>query len=443
MKSIKSSANLPFLLSFPLFAFFTCFSLSFISCLQYSTIAMTLDSAMQLDRTRRKRLKVPSACGQCRRKKTKCDGEQPCAGCIKSRVECLYAPSPAMARRINNIHLSRAPPTLRSAAERPRKQQPAADHQDHDINIQSTPPIKRSSYNHPRNPQHQQQQPIAGKHRQEQQLQQRQEQQQQQQQHRYLPMRESKSVCANKPNAHIQAIEERLSVIENILVSLLENHQRHHAASSAITETSYHNRYHPYLPIRTQDFRHSRIVRKRQHSDSDVKKELLEDIDEDEDEEVEVEEKRQQQQQRLPPPLVLLPPARCGGGVPPFVASGEGSSMTTAAAERFFPPVHLPPLKPTADAGGGGLGRKASIHSLLNGQRVPGFCSYSSNSSSLPNAATVNTSPLSSSSCTSSSPTSSSARILPPSSSLHHQPPPPSSSSSAFHRIKSETTLFS
>ncbi|KAI7899678.1 uncharacterized protein BX663DRAFT_520005 [Cokeromyces recurvatus] len=41
--------------------------------------------------TKRKRLKVVSACNECRRKKTKCNGESPCASCIKSSVNCLYS----------------------------------------------------------------------------------------------------------------------------------------------------------------------------------------------------------------------------------------------------------------------------------------------------------------------------------------------------------------
>ncbi|KAK4520394.1 uncharacterized protein ATC70_008528 [Mucor velutinosus] len=45
------------------------------------------------DKTRRKRLKVVSACGECRRKKTKCNGEKPCAGCLKAHVECKYVTS--------------------------------------------------------------------------------------------------------------------------------------------------------------------------------------------------------------------------------------------------------------------------------------------------------------------------------------------------------------
>ncbi|KAI8074830.1 hypothetical protein BC940DRAFT_286737 [Gongronella butleri] len=39
---------------------------------------------------RRKRLKVATACTECRRRKTKCDGTQPCANCIKSKSNCFY-----------------------------------------------------------------------------------------------------------------------------------------------------------------------------------------------------------------------------------------------------------------------------------------------------------------------------------------------------------------
>ncbi|KAI8069752.1 uncharacterized protein B0P05DRAFT_550718 [Gilbertella persicaria] len=39
---------------------------------------------------RRKRAKIVSACGECRRKKTKCNGEHPCRNCEKSGVPCIY-----------------------------------------------------------------------------------------------------------------------------------------------------------------------------------------------------------------------------------------------------------------------------------------------------------------------------------------------------------------
>ncbi|KAI7872076.1 hypothetical protein BDF14DRAFT_1699843, partial [Spinellus fusiger] len=42
---------------------------------------------------RKKRAKIVSACGECRRKKTKCNGEQPCRNCIKSGVPCVYPSS--------------------------------------------------------------------------------------------------------------------------------------------------------------------------------------------------------------------------------------------------------------------------------------------------------------------------------------------------------------
>ncbi|ORY99172.1 hypothetical protein BCR43DRAFT_488849 [Syncephalastrum racemosum] len=43
-----------------------------------------------MDQTRRKRLKVAAACTECRRKKTKCNGEQPCLGCQKNNANCEY-----------------------------------------------------------------------------------------------------------------------------------------------------------------------------------------------------------------------------------------------------------------------------------------------------------------------------------------------------------------
>ncbi|KAI9265054.1 hypothetical protein BDA99DRAFT_507559 [Phascolomyces articulosus] len=50
-------------------------------------------TTVPVDKTRRKRLKVVSACGECRRKKTKCNGEKPCTGCIRAKVECKYVTS--------------------------------------------------------------------------------------------------------------------------------------------------------------------------------------------------------------------------------------------------------------------------------------------------------------------------------------------------------------
>ncbi|KAI9243420.1 hypothetical protein BY458DRAFT_530688 [Sporodiniella umbellata] len=44
---------------------------------------------------RKKRAKIMSACTECRRKKTKCNGEIPCRSCEKSRVTCVYPSSSA------------------------------------------------------------------------------------------------------------------------------------------------------------------------------------------------------------------------------------------------------------------------------------------------------------------------------------------------------------
>ncbi|CEP10389.1 hypothetical protein [Parasitella parasitica] len=44
---------------------------------------------------RRKRAKIVSACGECRRKKTKCNGEHPCRNCEKSGAPCVYPSSSA------------------------------------------------------------------------------------------------------------------------------------------------------------------------------------------------------------------------------------------------------------------------------------------------------------------------------------------------------------
>lgn len=61
-----------------------------------NTDTLTVAAVVQLptDKTRRKRLKVVSACSECRRKKTKCNGEKPCAGCIKTSMDCKYSNSP-------------------------------------------------------------------------------------------------------------------------------------------------------------------------------------------------------------------------------------------------------------------------------------------------------------------------------------------------------------
>lgn len=55
---------------------------------------MPLDEPQQSTiEPRRKRAKIVSACGECRRKKTKCNGEHPCRNCEKSGVPCVYPSS--------------------------------------------------------------------------------------------------------------------------------------------------------------------------------------------------------------------------------------------------------------------------------------------------------------------------------------------------------------
>lgn len=54
---------------------------------------MPLDE--QSTEPRRKRAKIMSACGECRRKKAKCNGETPCRNCEKSGVPCVYPSSNA------------------------------------------------------------------------------------------------------------------------------------------------------------------------------------------------------------------------------------------------------------------------------------------------------------------------------------------------------------
>ncbi|CAO3679086.1 hypothetical protein G6F56_005469 [Rhizopus delemar] len=83
-----------------------------------------MNKPIENDKIKRKRLKVISACGECRRKKTKCNGEYPCTGCVKARVECKYvinekpgAPTSIIRERLNNnVHLITQPARKKSAS---------------------------------------------------------------------------------------------------------------------------------------------------------------------------------------------------------------------------------------------------------------------------------------------------------------------------------------
>ncbi|KAI8332240.1 hypothetical protein BC941DRAFT_437025 [Chlamydoabsidia padenii] len=50
----------------------------------------TQSSPQKQTETRQKRAKIVSACSECRRKKTRCNGEQPCRNCQKSSSPCVY-----------------------------------------------------------------------------------------------------------------------------------------------------------------------------------------------------------------------------------------------------------------------------------------------------------------------------------------------------------------
>ncbi|KAI8078731.1 uncharacterized protein BX664DRAFT_342576 [Halteromyces radiatus] len=60
----------------------------------------------QINTPRKKRVKIVSACGECRRRKTKCNGELPCRSCHKADVPCVY-PAVSHAEDKRN-HISKA-----------------------------------------------------------------------------------------------------------------------------------------------------------------------------------------------------------------------------------------------------------------------------------------------------------------------------------------------
>ncbi|GAN04198.1 hypothetical protein MAM1_0057d03658 [Mucor ambiguus] len=159
----------------------------------YNSAEMVDPKSVQLpvDKTRRKRLKVVSACSECRRKKTKCNGEKPCAGCIKTNMDCKYLNSPK-SKPSNNRPLAASS----SSAAR------------------TSPPLTclATSQSHQ---QQQQQAPLP---------------------RYYQPTTQQQSQpqqpSNDKPNATIQAIEARLGVIEDILQILLKQQQQ--------------QQYHPY-----------------------------------------------------------------------------------------------------------------------------------------------------------------------------------------------------
>ncbi|SAL97886.1 hypothetical protein [Absidia glauca] len=57
---------------------------------QQQQLPASQKQAPQPTETRQKRAKIVSACSECRRKKTRCNGEQPCRNCQKSASPCVY-----------------------------------------------------------------------------------------------------------------------------------------------------------------------------------------------------------------------------------------------------------------------------------------------------------------------------------------------------------------
>ncbi|KAI8342138.1 hypothetical protein BC941DRAFT_467037 [Chlamydoabsidia padenii] len=98
-----------------------------------------------------RRLSSGSACETCRRRKTKCDGGQPCAFCASNRIECIHRPSrrkrlsskysskPILDTRYqHSYHQSSAsswssssPPSSTSSVSPPPPPMSLADHQYH------------------------------------------------------------------------------------------------------------------------------------------------------------------------------------------------------------------------------------------------------------------------------------------------------------------------
>ena len=56
----------------------------------FSTFVGISNSESAQNPTERRRSIVTKACVECRRRKTKCVGTQPCTGCLACNVECVF-----------------------------------------------------------------------------------------------------------------------------------------------------------------------------------------------------------------------------------------------------------------------------------------------------------------------------------------------------------------
>ncbi|CEP19725.1 hypothetical protein [Parasitella parasitica] len=179
----------------------------------YNSTELAEPKAAQLpvDKTRRKRLKVVSACSECRRKKTKCNGEKPCAGCIKTNMDCKYSNSPKSRPSSNRR------PLVASSSPKPVPPLPS----------QSQHALQESRYYHP-----QSQQPSQ------------------------------LHTQSNDKSNTIQAIENRLNVIEDILQILLKQQryqQQQQVQQPQIQQQQQHHHQYQY-PIAHQYHQKSAFV---------------------------------------------------------------------------------------------------------------------------------------------------------------------------------------
>lgn len=200
LTSRSDCLNLPplFYVVFSFLLFLHCYTLG-----TFTLLSMTANNSSPItnnhavaptDKHRRKRLKVVSACLECRRKKTKCNGETPCAGCIKAKVDCKY-----VATLQQQQHAPRSSRSSAAPVARHHHQQQHTSHQHHATTTTSMAATSTSSG--------------------------------------------SNNTTAQANRATVSAIEQRLTVIEDILRALLKDR----AAASSFTAQGYFVHSHSSL----------------------------------------------------------------------------------------------------------------------------------------------------------------------------------------------------
>lgn len=172
------------MLSFSFLSFFTVtlgvFTLpSLAMTANNSATANNNHAAVPTDKHRRKRLKVVSACLECRRKKTKCNGETPCAGCIKAKVDCKYVSTLQQQQHVTRSRSAAAP------VARHHQQQQHSSHRQHHTTATTTSMAAAAAST------------SSGSN--------------------------SNTTTTHANRATVNAIEQRLTVIEDILRALLKD----------------------------------------------------------------------------------------------------------------------------------------------------------------------------------------------------------------------------